>query len=290
MAMSETPQNSRVLLVTGAASGIGAAIAELAVARGHRVMLTDVNEQAVQTRVLSLGSRAAGCVLDIRDPAAWAKAFEAAGAAFGAVDVLVNNAGITHTGHARDLSPRQHRDIVEVNLLGTITGTCTAIERMTAQGRGHIITVCSMTAFLPLPGYATYCGSKYGMRAFHHSVALEERDGPLDFTIIHPPSTRTGMLDQEMADPACAISFAEKSYAPEEIAKTVVDAIVSKPVEVVFPPLGGRVQRIAGVFPRLMRRVIPLAEARGRRHRDRLIAKAGTHQPGTARPSDRSTL
>lgn len=93
-----------------------------------------------------------------------------------------------------------------------------------------------------------------------------------------------------MADPACAISFAEKSYAPEEIAKTVVDAIASKPVEVVFPPLGGRVQRIAGVFPRLMRWVIPLAEARGRRHRERLIAKTGAHQPGTAQPSDRSTV
>lgn len=234
--MSEVSENSRVLLVTGAASGIGAAIAQSAVARGHRVMLSDVNEQAVRARALSLGSRAAGCVLDIRNPAAWVKAFEATEAAFGAVDVLVNNAGITHTGHASDLGPQQHRDILEVNLLGAITGTCTAIERMTVQGRGHIITVCSMTSFLPLPGYATYCGSKHGLRAFHHSVALEERDGPLDFTIIHPPSTRTDMLEQELADPACAISFAEKSYAPEEIAKTVVDAIVSKPVEVVFPP------------------------------------------------------
>jgi NAD(P)-dependent dehydrogenase (short-subunit alcohol dehydrogenase family) len=287
--MREVSENSRVLLVTGAASGIGAAIAQLAVARGHRVMLSDVNEQAVQARALSLGGRAAGCVLDIRDPAAWVKAFDATQAAFGAVDVLVNNAGITHTGHASDLGPQQHRDILEVNLLGAITGTCTAIERMTAQGRGHIITVCSMTSFLPLPGYATYCGSKHGLRAFHHSVALEERDGPLDFTIIHPPSTRTDMLEQELADPACAISFAEKSYAPEEIAKTVVDAIVSKPVEVVFPPLGGRIQRIAGVFPRLMRWVIPLAEAKGRRQRERIIAPTGRHRSDTARPSDRST-
>lgn len=64
--MNEASVNSRVLLVTGAASGIGASIAQLAVARGHRVMLSDVNEQAVQARALSLGSRAAGCVLDIR--------------------------------------------------------------------------------------------------------------------------------------------------------------------------------------------------------------------------------
>ncbi|MEV6485745.1 SDR family NAD(P)-dependent oxidoreductase [Streptomyces sp. NPDC051576] len=262
----------QVVLVTGAANGIGAAAAELAIARGHRVLLTDVDEKAVLARAGELGPRATGLVLDIRSTEDWSRAFDVAEAAFGAVDVLVNNAGITHTGHARDLSPQQHRDIVEINLLGTINGVCTAVERMTARGRGHIINVCSMTAFLPLPGYATYCGTKYGVRAFHHSVAIEERDGPLDFTIIHPPSTRTDMLAREMADPACAITFAEKSYAPERIARAVVDAIAGKPVEVVFPPLAGRVQRIAGVFPRLMRRVIPLAEARGRRQREGLLS------------------
>jgi hypothetical protein len=98
------------------------------------------------------------------------------------------------------------------------------------------------------------------------------------------------MLEQELADPACAISFAEKSVAPEEIAKTVVDAIVSKPVEVVFPPLGGRVQRIAGVFPRLMRWVIPRAEAKGRKRRERLIAPTGRRRPDASRPSDRSAV
>jgi short-subunit dehydrogenase len=276
LAMGRRTEQEQVILVTGAANGIGAAIAELAVARGHRVMLTDADEVAVVSRARSLGSRAAACVLDIRRSEDWTRAFEAADAAFGHVDVLVNNAGITHTGVTRDLRPQQHRDIVEVNLLGTITGVCAALERMTAQGHGHIINVCSMTSFLPLPGYATYCATKYGLRAFHHSVAIEERHGPLDFTIIHPPSTRTGMLEQERADPACAIAFAEKSYAPQRIAGAVVDAIATKPVEVVFPPLAGRVQRIAGVFPRLMRRVIPIAEARGLRQRERILPHPGT--------------
>jgi len=268
--MPQPSEKSKVLLVTGAAGGIGAAIAELSITRGHRVLLTDVDEEAVVARARALGERAAAHTLDIRSPTDWSRAFDAAQARFGVVDVLVNNAGITHTGLARDLRPQQHRDIVEINLLGTITGVCTALERMTAQGHGHIINVCSMTSFLPLPGYATYGATKHGLRAFHHSVAIEERDGPLDFTIVHPPSTRTGMLDQEMADPSAAIAFAEKSYAPEQIAKAVVDAMTAKPVEVVFPPLAGRFQRIVGVFPRLMRRVIPIVEAQGRRRRDRL--------------------
>ncbi|MFJ6086809.1 SDR family NAD(P)-dependent oxidoreductase [Streptomyces sp. NPDC092369] len=273
--MPQPPEKSQVILVTGAAGGIGAAIAELAIARGHRVMLTDVDEGAVLTRARALGERAAAHALDIRSPADWSSAFDATRARFGTVDVLVNNAGVIHTGHARDLRPQQHRDIVEINLLGTITGVCTAVEHMTAQGHGHIVTVCSMTSFLPLPGYATYGGTKHGLRAFHHSVAIEERDGPLDFTIVHPPSTRTGMLDREMADPTSAIAFAEKSHAPERIAEAVVDALVTKPVEVVFPPFAGRFQRVVGVFPRLMRRVIPLVEAKGRRQRARLRAAQG---------------
>ncbi len=287
MAMPKPPEKGQVVLVTGAAGGIGAAIAELAIARGHRVLLTDVDEEAVLARAHTLGGRAAAHALDIRSPEGWNTAFDAARARFGAVDVLVNNAGITHTGTARDLRPQQHRDIVEINLLGTITGVCAAIERMTAQGHGHVITVCSMTSFLPLPGYATYGATKHALRAFHHSVAIEERDGPLDFTIVHPPSTRTGMLDQEMADPSSAIAFAEKSYAPERIAEAVVDAMTAKPVEVVFPPFAGRFQRAVGVFPRLMRRVIPLVEARGLRERERLRAAQGIPAVGNPRTSQK---
>lgn len=229
--------------------------------------------------------RAVGFALDIHDPVGWGKAFDAAEAEFGAVDVLINNAGIIHTGSVRGLTLDQHRNMVDVNLLGTMTGVLAALERMNSQGHGHIINVCSMTSFLPLTGYATYGATKHAMRAFHHSVAIEERGGPLDFTIVHPPSTRTKMLDQEMADPTSVIAFAEKAYPPERIAEAVVDAIDTKPVEVLFPPLAGQIQRIAGVFPWLMHRVIPLVEARGRKIRDQLIASG---QLRMSAPSGRS--
>src|SRR5439155_4296626 len=99
---------------------------------------------------------------------------------------------------------------------------------------------------LPLVGYASYAGTKHAMSAFHHSVAIEERKSPIVFSIIHPPSTRTPMLEQEMADPTSVIAFAEKSYSPEDVAKVIIDAIRKKPVEVVFPPVAGRLQRMVG--------------------------------------------
>ncbi|MER5447077.1 SDR family NAD(P)-dependent oxidoreductase [Streptomyces sp. NPDC002764] len=274
--MSKQPQHDRVVLVTGAAAGIGAAIAEAAVGAGHRVLLTDVDEAAAQATAARLGGRSAAFRLDIRDPENWTKAFDAAEGEFGPVDILVNNAGIITTGNTRDLSLEQHRAMVEVNLLGAMTGVYTAIPRMTERGSGHIVTICSMTSFLALPGYATYGGTKHGLRAFHHAVALEERHGPLDFTIIHPASTRTRMLDQELNDPTAITAFAEKSVPPAEVAKVVVGTFRTKPTEVVFPTFAGRVQQIAGAVPQLIRLLVPTIEAKGRRERDRLLGAGRT--------------
>jgi short-subunit dehydrogenase len=206
----------------------------------------------------------------VRDAAQWDAVLQAAVAAFGQLDVLVNNAGIIHTGYARDLTLTQHRDMVEINYLGVIGGVIAALPLLREQGHGHIVDVCSMTSFLPLTGYATYGGTKHAMRAFHHSVAIEERNGPVAFTIIHPPAVRTPMLAQEMADDSSVLAFAEKSVAPEEIAEAIVDAFATRPVEVIFPRVMGRVQQIAGVFPSLMHEVIPRTEAKARRHKAQL--------------------
>jgi NADP-dependent 3-hydroxy acid dehydrogenase YdfG len=261
---------SRSVLITGAASGIGAATATLAVGRGHRVVLADVDLAGAEALAGELGPQALAVALDVRDAAQWDAALQAAVAAFGQLDVLVNNAGIIHTGYARDLTLTQHRDMVEVNYLGVIGGVMAALPLMREQGHGHIVDVCSMTSFLPLTGYATYGGTKHAMRAFHHSVAIEERNGPVAFTIIHPPSVRTPMLAQEMADDSSVLAFAEKSVAPEEIAEAIVDAFATRPVEVIFPKVMGRVHQIAGVFPSLMHEVIPRTEAKARRHKAQL--------------------
>lgn len=191
-----------VVLITGAASGIGAATAREAVRRGHLVALADI-DLAGATRIAGqLGPAARAFDLDIRDEDAWEAAFDAVADQLGPVDVLVNNAGIIHTGYARQLSPAEHRHMVEVNLLGPIYGMLAALSRMRAQGHGHIVTVCSMSSFLPLPGYTTYGATKHGLRAFHHSVAIEERDGPVTFSIVHPPGTRTPCWSRRWPTPA----------------------------------------------------------------------------------------
>lgn len=260
----------RTIIVTGAGAGIGAAIATAAVGRGDNVAITDIDIDAAEKLAETLGDKTLALHLDIRDPAEWASVFEVTADRFGTIDVLVNNAGIIHTGNTRSLTLQQHRNMVEVNFLGTLTGVHTALDFMNKQGSGHIVTVCSMTSFLPMNGYATYAGTKHAVRAFHHSVALEERGGPLHFSLVHPPSTRTGMLAQEQADPTSSLAFAEKSVAPEEIADAVLKVIDTRAREIVFPTIGGRLHKIAGVFPGLIHTVMPRVAAKGLKNRDKL--------------------
>lgn len=125
-----------VVLVTGAASGIGAATAREAVRRGHRVALADIDLAGATRLADGLGHAACAIPLDIRDGDAWEEAFDAVAARLGPVEVLVNNAGIIHTGYARQLSLEQHRHMVEVNLLGPMTGTLAALPGCAPRGTG----------------------------------------------------------------------------------------------------------------------------------------------------------
>jgi NAD(P)-dependent dehydrogenase (short-subunit alcohol dehydrogenase family) len=258
--VAPAPRPSKTVLITGAASGIGAAAAREAIRRTHRVAVCDVNLAAALALSADLGPGALAVHLDVRSPAGWIDAWVAVVDHFGPIDVLVNNAGIIHTGFARDLSLGQHRDMVDVNYFGVLNGVMTALPRMREQGHGQIINVCSMTSFLPLTGYSTYGATKHAIRAFHHTLALEERDGPVRFSIIHPPSVQTPMLDQEMADPSAVLAFAEKATPPDVLGRAINEAIDTAPIEVVFPRIGGRIHRLAGSNAGLMRFIIPKVE------------------------------
>ena len=256
------------LLVTGGASGIGASIARLAAERGHQVMIADIDADGAEAVAREIGDAARSTVLDIRSSEQWESAIAECSEKMGGLDVLINNAGIVHTGLARNVTLAAHQLTFDVNTMGPIRGMLAALPFFRAQGSGQFVTVCSMTSFLPFPGLASYAASKHALRAFHHALALEERETPLSFTIVHPTSTETPMLQQEAQSDEAPMAFLSEAVTPDYVADVVLTAMRKKTVEVFMPPEQASSVRSLGTNPRRLRKVIALAEAAGRRNLD----------------------
>ncbi|MGC8535084.1 MAG: SDR family NAD(P)-dependent oxidoreductase [Rhizomicrobium sp.] len=255
---------AKTYLITGAGSGIGAALATKLARTGQYVMLADINLAAAQEIVAAVGPHTDAVELDIRDERAWERAFDATFARFGRLDVLINNAGIVHTGLARNVAIGDHQATIDTNFIGPLTGMIGALHRFRDIGAGHLVTVCSMTAFMPLCGLASYSASKHALRAFHYAVALEERHSFIDFTIVHPTATDTPMLDKEAADDDAAMAFLAKSVSADEVADTVIKAIKSKAIEVCMPQASARKVKSLGADPKRLRSYADQMERIGR--------------------------
>lgn len=255
---------AKTYLITGAGSGIGAALATKFARAGQNVMLADINLAAARRIAEPLELYADVVELDIRDPEAWERAFDATIARFGTLDVLINNAGIVRTGLARNVSIADHQATIDTNFMGPLTGMIGALRRFREAGAGHLVTVCSMTSFMPFPGLASYGASKHALRAFHHALALEERHGAVDFTIVHPTATDTPMLTQEAADDDAAMAFLAQSVTAGEVADTVIKAIRRKAIEVCMPQSSARMIKSLGTDPKRLRAYADHMEKRGR--------------------------
>jgi NAD(P)-dependent dehydrogenase (short-subunit alcohol dehydrogenase family) len=254
---------SKVVFITGAASGIGAATAELAATRGYRVVIADINEAGARAVAAKLGDGALAVKLDITSPSQWERALDKTYKAFGRLDVLVNNAAIVHTGHVLDVPFEQHKRTLDINCLGPVLGMMTVMPRFKKAKQGHIVTICSMTAFLPFPDIASYAASKHALRAMHFGLAMEERKGPIDFTIVHPSSTETPMLEEEARN-GVALAFAVPSWKPSDVAAIILDAIKKKKVEVCIPNKRGRAVKAIGVNPRRLQEMLDRNEPIGK--------------------------
>jgi NADP-dependent 3-hydroxy acid dehydrogenase YdfG len=253
-----------VFFVTGAAHGIGAAFARLAVGRGGRIVLADVDAEAAHALAAALGERAHAVALDVRDEAAWERALDEAWARFGRVDVLVNDAGLLCGGNLLEQSLAELRHMLDVNLLGVANGLRAAVPRLARQGGGHVVDLGSLASYLPLKGQAFYSATKHAVRALHHGFALEQAGGPVTFTLVCPAAVDTGMLRQQIGADSNAIAFAGRPLTPEQVAEGIWRAAARRPRELLLPLADGLGARLLGAFPSLLAFVTPHIERAGR--------------------------
>jgi len=239
----------RVAVVTGAASGIGLALAARLGALGTRVVVADVEAEALERAVASLRARgvdAIGVPTDVRCAASVAALAERAIAAYGAVHVLCNNAGVFAGGLSWEVPVEDWDWVLGVNLWGVIHGIRSFLPLLLANGEeGHVVNTASMAAVTSLPFAAPYVVSKHAVLALseslHHELAL--RGSKIGVSALCPEAVATRILDAErnrpeelrggtraagperaMVEGALRAAVAQ-GVAPERIAERVVDAI-----------------------------------------------------------------
>lgn len=198
---------NKIALVTGAARGIGAAIAQGFVAEGAIVWLTDVDGEGGAALAGRLGARARFEMLDVREEAEWEAVLATIAAQGGGLDILINNAGITGLEHGAAHDPeraslKDWRAVHATNLDGVFLGCKHAIRAMRPAGRGAIVNISSRSALVGIPGAAAYASSKAAVRNHSKSVALwcAQQGLAIRCNSIHPAAILTPMWEKMIGD------------------------------------------------------------------------------------------
>ena len=218
----------KVILITGASSGIGAGIARELAAAGAKVVLGARRIERLEALAAEL-TGAGGAVLvhplDVTDRESVNAFANAARQAWGRVDVIVNNAGVMPLSLMASMKVEEWERMVDVNIKGVLYGIAAVLPEMTVRGSGHIINIASIGALSVSPTAAVYCATKYAVRAI--SEGLRQEHSALRVTCIHP-----GVVESELADTITDPVAAEamKTYRaialkPDAIARAVRFAI-----------------------------------------------------------------
>ena len=196
----------RTAVVTGAASGIGLALTTRLVADGARVVMADVEGGALDAAAASLGGASVlPVVVDVSDAAAIEALAERAGAAFGPVDLVFANAGVSVPGATWDVTADDWRWILGVNVLGVAHLVRSFVPRLIAAGvPGHVCITASVAGYLNQPGYGAYNASKHAAVGLAESLAADLREAghPIGVTLLAPWFVRTRLGEAGRNRPA----------------------------------------------------------------------------------------
>jgi 3alpha(or 20beta)-hydroxysteroid dehydrogenase len=191
--MSAARLDGKVVLVTGAARGIGAAIAQRFAVEGADVLLTDADGEGARQMASEIGGGAAAHDHDVTSEAEWDKVARWALEAHGRIDVLVNNAGVFLAAKLHETELEDFRHVQEVNQIGVFLGMRTVAPGMAEQGGGSIINVSSVAGLVGTPYLTAYTAGKWAVRGMTKAVAKELAASGVRVNSLHP-----GQIDTDM--------------------------------------------------------------------------------------------
>jgi NAD(P)-dependent dehydrogenase (short-subunit alcohol dehydrogenase family) len=238
---------SRIAIVTGGGSGIGAALSRALTARGDTVVVADIDGAAAERVAGDLGQRATAAKVDVRDAASVQALVDDTVAAHGRLDLMFNNAGIGVGGDALELTVAHWDRIIDINLRGVVHGVQAAYPVMARQCSGHIINTASVAGFLPSAYMAPYVAVKHAVLGMSLSLRGEAKAHNVNVLAVCPGWTDTPILDSTGPDDLPKPSMAEeggvrevaqkmgKLYSPDALAQDVLAAIDKNKAMVVVP-------------------------------------------------------
>ncbi len=192
---------SKVFFLTGSSRGLGREIAAAVLGAGHRLVATARRPEALDDLVTSYGDHVLPVALDVTDPVAAGAAVAAGLAAFGRLDVVINNAGYANLASVEDITGADLREQVETNLLGVVNVTKAVLPVLRRQGGGRIIQVSSVGGRLATPGLSAYQAAKWAVGGFSEVLAKEVGPLGIKVTILEPGGMQTDWAGASMRVP-----------------------------------------------------------------------------------------
>ncbi|MAT68938.1 MAG: oxidoreductase [Planctomycetaceae bacterium] len=220
----------KVVVITGASSGLGEAAARHLAGRGAIVVLGARRADRINALASELGGdgKALAVETDVTDPAQVKRLADAAVERFGRIDVMINNAGLMQQSPLEALKIDEWDNMIDVNVKGVLYGIAAALPHMKTQQAGHIINVSSVAGHKVMPAGAVYCATKHAVRAISEGLRSEVKPYNLRTTIISPGAVDTELpthITHEQSHEGINEYYENVAIAPESFARAVAFAI-----------------------------------------------------------------
>lgn len=279
---------AKTAIVTGGAGGVARALVPLLIAEGYRVALIDVNAIGLTKMAAEYGDSVMALPCDLTDLAALSAVLEQARAAFGTLDVLFNNAGITTTGPFSGVSPASIPRDIAINLVAPLHMIHSVLSWLRAPG-GAIVNTISLAAITPLAGSSVYSATKFGLRGFNIALHMEMKSRGVTVSGVLPGAIDTPMLLKETREGATALNFLGDPLPPATVARALMRAVKEGKVEYYVPYSERILASVALFFPGLIPKIYPWFERMGvARQKAYLESRAGNTLPEGTPNTDNS--
>lgn len=268
--MTSEKFKNKTVIITGASAGVGAACARAFACLGANLVLVARGQQGLDTITAELEGRTKvlTVAMDVSSTENCASLVEKAVAKFGAIHILVNNAGLHYRGEFKTRTPKEVVAMVDVDLRAPLQLTAEALPHILKSGSGAIVMIGSLAGRAPLQGAATYSATKAGLRAFAYALADELRESNISVGVVSPGPIDTGFIMDEI-DKVEDIVYSQPMSSAQQVADVVVRLAQGESIEIAMPWFSGKLTTVGYLFPKFRRLSRGLLYKIGRKNKDK---------------------